>query len=108
MNILILGATGFIGSAVARKLTEEGHQVTGLGREPARAALKMSQPRWLQANLAGMTRREDWQDVLDGQQVVVNCAGALQDRMAAVATDVANQIFARLMDFSPARSGRGH
>jgi uncharacterized protein YbjT (DUF2867 family) len=79
MNILILGATGFIGSAVARKLTEEGHQVTGLGREPARAALKMPQARWLKANLAGMTRREDWQDALDGQQVVVNCAGALQD-----------------------------
>ncbi|CDX46391.1 putative oxidoreductase [Mesorhizobium sp. ORS 3359] len=79
MNILILGATGFIGSAVARKLTEEGHQVTGLGREPARAARKMPQARWLRANLAGMTRREDWQDALDGQRVVVNCAGALQD-----------------------------
>ncbi|TIR22982.1 MAG: SDR family oxidoreductase [Mesorhizobium sp.] len=79
MNILILGATGFIGSAVARKLTEEGHQVTGLGREPARAALKMPRARWLKANLAGMTRSEDWQDALNGQRVVVNCAGALQD-----------------------------
>ncbi|TIW18998.1 MAG: NAD-dependent epimerase/dehydratase family protein, partial [Mesorhizobium sp.] len=78
MNILILGATGFIGSAVAAKLAGEGHQVTGLGREPARAALKMPRARWLKADLAGMTRSQDWQGVLDGQQAVVNCAGALQ------------------------------
>ncbi|RVD26220.1 SDR family oxidoreductase [Mesorhizobium sp. M4B.F.Ca.ET.017.02.2.1] len=82
MNILILGATGFIGSAVTRRLAEEGHQVTGLGREPARAALKMPQARWLKADLAGMTRSVDWQTALDDQQAVVNCAGALQDGLA--------------------------
>lgn len=79
MNILILGATGFIGSAVTRKLADEGHQVTGLGRDPARAALKMPHVRWLAADLAGMTQSDNWQQVLDGQHVVVNCAGALQD-----------------------------
>ncbi|MDX8525413.1 SDR family oxidoreductase [Mesorhizobium sp. MSK_1335] len=79
MNILILGATGFIGSAVTRKLVADGHQVTGLGRDPARSVLKMPHGRWLKTDLAGMTRREDWLGVLDGQQAVVNCAGALQD-----------------------------
>ena len=40
MNILILGATGFIGSVVAARLVADGHAVTGLGRNPARARLK--------------------------------------------------------------------
>ncbi|RUU27846.1 NAD-dependent epimerase/dehydratase family protein, partial [Mesorhizobium sp. M6A.T.Ca.TU.002.02.2.1] len=82
MNILILGATGFIGSAVARKLADEGHQVTGLGRDIARASLKMPFVRWLKADLAGMTQGVSWQHVLDEQQVVVNCAGALQDGLS--------------------------
>ncbi|TIW12574.1 MAG: NAD-dependent epimerase/dehydratase family protein, partial [Mesorhizobium sp.] len=82
MNVLILGATGFIGSAVTRRLAGEGHQVTGLGREPARAALRMPQVRWLKADLAGMTRSVDWQTALYGQRAVVNCAGALQDGLA--------------------------
>lgn len=82
MNILILGATGFIGSAVARKLADEGHQVTGLGRDTARASLRMPYVRWLKADLAGMTQSNSWQHVLDKQQVVVNCAGALQDGLS--------------------------
>lgn len=82
MNILILGATGFIGSAITKKLTDEGHQVTGLGRDPARAARKMPQLRWLRADLAQMTRSGNWRDVLVGQDVVVNCAGALQDGLS--------------------------
>ncbi|GLS40519.1 hypothetical protein GCM10010869_61160 [Mesorhizobium tianshanense] len=82
MNILILGATGFIGSAVTRKLVDEGHQVTGLGRYPARAALKMPHVRWLAADLAGMTQSDNWQQVLEGQHVVVNCAGGLQDGLS--------------------------
>ncbi|MCA1367512.1 SDR family oxidoreductase [Bradyrhizobium sp. BRP14] len=79
MNILILGATGFIGSAIARKLAEDGHQVSGLGRDPARAALKLPQLRWVKVDIARMTQRDDWQDVLKGQEIVINCAGALQD-----------------------------
>ncbi|HXV31523.1 MAG TPA: SDR family oxidoreductase [Sinorhizobium sp.] len=82
MNILILGATGFIGSAIARKLAESGHQVTGLGRDPARAARKMPQLRWVKADLARMGRNEDWHPLLEDQDAVVNCAGALQDGLS--------------------------
>ncbi|MBB4228980.1 uncharacterized protein YbjT (DUF2867 family) [Rhizobium mongolense] len=32
MNVLILGATGFIGSAVAARLVADGHAVSGPGR----------------------------------------------------------------------------
>ncbi|RUM24476.1 SDR family oxidoreductase [Rhizobium vallis] len=82
MNILILGATGFIGSIVAARLVADGHAVTGLGRSPARARLKQPAINWRQADLSRMTKPEDWDDLLQGQHVVVNCAGALQDGLS--------------------------
>lgn len=38
MNILITGGTGFIGSALARSLVEQGHVVTVLSRSPEKVA----------------------------------------------------------------------
>jgi uncharacterized protein YbjT (DUF2867 family) len=82
MNILILGATGFIGSVIAARLADEGHVVTGLGRNAARAAIKQPAIQWRRADLSQMTRPDDWRDILKGQHAVVNCAGALQDGLS--------------------------
>ncbi|MGR8961911.1 SDR family oxidoreductase [Rhizobium leguminosarum] len=82
MNILILGATGFIGSVVAARLVADGHVVTGLGRNPARARLKQPAIEWRRADLSRMTKPADWEDILKDQHVVVNCAGALQDGLS--------------------------
>jgi nucleoside-diphosphate-sugar epimerase len=38
MKILVTGATGFIGAAVARKLSQQGHEVVALSRSAASAA----------------------------------------------------------------------
>ena len=38
MKILVTGATGFIGAAVARKLSQQGHEVLALSRSAAAAA----------------------------------------------------------------------
>lgn len=82
MNILILGATGFIGSIIAARLIADGHAVTGFGRNPTRARLKQPAIDWQRADLSRMTKPEDWDDILKDQHVVVNCAGALQDGLS--------------------------
>lgn len=79
MKILVLGATGFIGSAIAAKLLEAGHGVTGVGRHPGRMARKMPAVSWRAADIAALTTSADWSGLLDGQDMVVNAAGALQD-----------------------------
>ncbi|OHV23336.1 MULTISPECIES: SDR family oxidoreductase [Rhizobium] len=82
MNILILGATGFIGSVVAARLVADGHAVTGLGRNPTRARLKQPAINWRRADLSRITKPEDWDEILKDQHAVVNCAGALQDGLS--------------------------
>lgn len=79
MRILILGGTGFIGSAVVRRLAADGHAVTGLARGVARARARWPEVQWIATDLADLRTAEAWLPHLDGFDVVVNCAGALQD-----------------------------
>ncbi|CDZ33443.1 NAD-dependent epimerase/dehydratase [Neorhizobium galegae bv. officinalis] len=81
MKILILGATGFIGSAILQRLAADGHRITGLGRDPDRARLKWPAGEWIKADLAQLTAAA-WRPLIEDQDVVVNCAGALQDGLS--------------------------
>jgi uncharacterized protein YbjT (DUF2867 family) len=81
LRILLLGATGLIGSAVAARLQADGHDVTGVTRRLDGVARRVPVARWLVFDLRGMTRAEDWTPHLDGIDAVVNCAGALQDNV---------------------------
>ncbi len=79
MRVLILGATGLIGGAVADALAAAGHAVTGLGRHIGPAAAARPHCRWVACDIAACARPEDWAPLIASMDVVVNCAGALQD-----------------------------
>jgi uncharacterized protein YbjT (DUF2867 family) len=78
VRVLLIGASGLIGSAVAARLRGAGHEVTGLGRSaPAGAAID----HWVRLDLREANRPEAWQPHLSGVEAVVNCAGVLQDNL---------------------------
>lgn len=78
MRILLLGAYGFIGSAVARALLADGHAVTGLGRDLAYGRRLLPAVNWIAADLDRMTAPSDWHMALEGIDAVVNASGLLQ------------------------------
>lgn len=79
MRVLILGAYGFIGSAIARDLSARGHEVTGLGRDENYGQRILPQLRWITADLSDMTAPGAWQALLIGADAVVNASGLLQN-----------------------------
>ena len=79
MRILLIGATGLIGSSIAARLTAEGHEVIGLTRNVDAAARRVALSRWVQMDLRDATAPDRWARHLSGVEAVVNCAGTLQD-----------------------------
>lgn len=98
MRILVLGGYGFIGEAVMTALHRAGHDLTGLGRDIARAGRRMPFARWVKADLRDLQSPDRWQPLLDGIDAVVNAAGALQDNprddLAAVQTGAMQALYA--------------
>ncbi len=76
MRILVTGASGFIGSAVAHRLLRDGHDVIAVVR---RSGGVPEGCRQFRLDLREATSPARWEAVLDGVNAVVNCAGVLQD-----------------------------
>lgn len=74
-----MGATGFIGSAVVRALSGAGYQVTGFGRDAAQARRVLGEMPYQAGDLRALADARDWADYLAETDLVVNCAGVLQD-----------------------------
>jgi uncharacterized protein YbjT (DUF2867 family) len=79
MRVLVTGAYGFIGSAVTARLSAEGHEIAGAGRNVARAAQRLPEVRWVALDIGRSNTPEHWLPHLAGVDAVVNCAGVLQD-----------------------------
>lgn len=76
---LVIGAYGFIGTAIVRQLKARGFAVRGLGRDARQARRAFPAIDWTIEDLARLRAVDDWARVLNGIDLVVNCAGALQD-----------------------------
>ncbi len=75
LNILLTGATGFIGRHVARRLRDDGHRVVA-GMSPQRHAIGADQ---CAMDFAHDLSPGDWMPRLDGIDAVVNAVGVLRD-----------------------------
>lgn len=91
MRVLLIGAYGFIGSAIARRLNTDGHVVRALGRSRALGESRLPGLEWVEGDLNRMVSPADWAPLLVDIDAVVNASGALQsgsgDRLSAVQRD---------------------
>lgn len=74
MKILVLGASGFIGGHLVRKITQAGHEVFLGARRVAglRNAVAVDYSR--------MTESHHWRSVVQGMDAVVNAVGIIRER----------------------------
>lgn len=71
MNLVITGASGFIGSILTEQLSGQGHALVLLSRKPP-AERNSARKRWLswQPGVAG-----EWQSAIDGSDGIIHLAG---------------------------------
>ena len=72
MNVLITGGTGFVGTAVATRLLEEGHEVAVTGRSGLSPLLGRARFRTITCDT---TVTGPWQEEVARSEVIINLAG---------------------------------
>ena len=75
MRVLLTGAYGFIGSAIASALLRAGHVVVPAVRRP-----RAGDDPVIACDMGRDVRPENWLPLLAGIDAVVNCAGILRER----------------------------
>src|SRR5438067_6512121 len=78
MIVLLIGATGFLGSAIHAALISAGHQVIAAYHRGAAPAWPQHHTSWRRADVGGMNEAQ-WLSLVTGCNAVINCAGVLQD-----------------------------
>ena len=77
MNILLTGASGFIGHHILHALEQQNHHVTACCRRPEKLVFKSESTRILQLDYADMMKETDWLPHLQNIDVVINCVGII-------------------------------
>jgi nucleoside-diphosphate-sugar epimerase len=95
MRVLVIGASGAIGTRLVLQLRQQGHQVTGSSRSLAKAEL-----------LRGLGAEPVVLDVLNGPAVQAAVAAARPDALIYQATALADASFSRSLDRSFAQTNR--
>jgi nucleoside-diphosphate-sugar epimerase len=94
MHVFVLGATGFIGSAVVRVLIQRGHRLTGLTRSETSAVKLRSAG--CQPLMGDIGRPTAWIDQLPPVDAVVHTACDVNTDMGAVDRRLLDALLARL------------
>jgi uncharacterized protein YbjT (DUF2867 family) len=118
-RILLVGAGGFIGTALLARLTATGHFVRALARSDGPARRTYPRLDWVDRDIAALRRPSDWLPWLEDIDAVVNCAGLLQspggdalravhaEAIAALATACTEAGVRRFIHFSAVGVERG-
>lgn len=87
-RVLVLGAYGFIGLAVAHRLQLAGHELLCVGRSVQTGQRLLPNAQWLGVDIASLLTADAWRDIVKNIDVVVNASGALQsglqDKLEAI------------------------
>jgi len=79
VRVLMTGATGFIGRAIARVLLDSGHELVCAVRNPERLDLGPGPWRGLKADFAAVPDSAWWQPQLKGIDAVINAVGIIRE-----------------------------
>jgi uncharacterized protein YbjT (DUF2867 family) len=93
MNILLTGATGFIGNQVLWFLVQQGHTVTACCRYPEKLLISDDSIKPLAIDFGNIDSSEQWLPYLNGIDAVINCVGII--------AETATQTFTQLHTVAP-------
>jgi uncharacterized protein YbjT (DUF2867 family) len=79
MNILLTGASGFVGHHILQALEQQNHKVIACCRNPEKLFFKSESTRILQLNFPDMIDDTDWLPHLRNIDAVINCVGIIAE-----------------------------
>lgn len=82
MNILLTGATGFLGRHILQALLKQGHQVTACCRYPERLTTLYPKLDTLPIDFGKAVGIDNWSAYLTGIDAVINAAGIIRETAA--------------------------
>jgi len=73
-NVLVIGASGFLGQAIVKKLTEKGESVGALSRNP-----EYSKNKLIKQHSVDILNEEEIETIVSEYNVIINCTGQISN-----------------------------